>query len=204
MLESAVEKRRPPDSPIDDAARRVRAAARGAVGRAGPCRRARSPRARSAGASTPGSSRASCSASVSATWSTRRWTTARLPFYDKDTLPLKKTGARRRRAHRAGRLGDSRRRVPRARRHLHAADVREHRRLRRRGIDDRLARAGRIVRPGRRARPRQRRRADRRRHRAGWRAAGHHRGRGADWRQHRHLRRRDRQGAGGRSRPGRC
>ena len=65
---------------------------------------------------------------------------------------------RRRRPHRARRIGDSRRRVPRAGRHLHAADVREHRRLRRRGLDDRLARAGRLVRAGRRARARQRRR----------------------------------------------
>ena len=91
----------------------------------------------------------------------------KLPFYDKDTLPLQEAGARRRRPHRAGRIGDPRRRLSRARRHLHAADVREHRRLRRRGLDDRLARARRLVRAGRRARARQRRGADRRRHRTG-------------------------------------
>ena len=39
---------------------------------------------------------------------------------------------RRRRPHRARRIGGARRRVPRAGRHLHAADVREHRRLGRR------------------------------------------------------------------------
>ena len=37
-----------------------------------------------------------------------------LPFYDKDTLPLQRLGARGRRPHRAGRIGDPRRRVPRA------------------------------------------------------------------------------------------
>ena len=127
-----------------------------------------------------------------------------LPFYDKDTLPLKKPGLARRRAHRARRIDGPRRRLPRARRHLHAADVREHRRVRRRGIADRLARAGRLVRADRRARARQRRRADRRRHRAGRRAARDRRRRGADRRQHRHLRRRDHQGARGRSPPARC
>ncbi len=53
----------------------------------------------------------------------------RLPFYDKDTLPLKRPGLDARRPHRARRIGDPRRRVPGAGRHLHAADVREHRRL---------------------------------------------------------------------------
>ena len=53
----------------------------------------------------------------------------RLPFYDKDTLPLKRPGLDARRPDRAGRIGDPRWRVSRAGRHLHAADVREHRRL---------------------------------------------------------------------------
>ena len=57
------------------------------------------------------------------------------------------------------------------RRHLHAADVRQHRRLRRRGHARRLARAGRIVRADRRARAPQRRRPDWRRARTGRRAA---------------------------------
>ena len=85
----------------------------------------------------------------------------------------------------------------RARRHLHAADVRQHRRVGRRAVAHRLARARRIVRAGRRARARQRRRADRRRHRAGRRAAGHRRRRSARRRQHRDLRRRGHQGARG-------
>ena len=50
---------------------------------------------------------------------------------------------------------------------VHAADVRQHRRLRGRGHDDRLARARGLVRAGRPARPRQRRGADRRGARAG-------------------------------------
>ena len=56
------------------------------------------------------------------------------------------------------------------RRHLHAADVRQHRRVRRRRLAGRFARARRLVRAGRRARAPQRGRADRRRHRAGRRA----------------------------------
>ena len=51
--------------------------------------------------------------------------------------------------------------------HRHAPDVRQHRRVRGRGLDDRLARARRLLRAGRPARPRQRRGADRRRARAG-------------------------------------
>ena len=90
------------------------------------------------------------------------------------------------------------------RRHLHAADVHQHRRLGRRGHAGRLARAGRLVRAGRRARARQRGGADRRRDRAGRRAAGDRRGRRAGRRQHRHLRRRGRQGARGASPPARC
>ncbi len=76
-------------------------------------------------------------------------------------------GPRRRRAHRARRIDDSRRRVRRDERRLHAADVRQHRRVRRRRHARRLARARRIVRADRQARAPQRRRADRRRHRAG-------------------------------------
>ena len=122
----------------------------------------------------------------------RRW-----PFYDKDTMPLKKPGAARRRPHRARRLDDPRGRVRRHGRRLHAADVRQHRRLRRRRHARRLARAGRIVRADRQARAPQRRRADRRRHRAGGRDAGHRRGRRAGRRQHRHLRGRGGQAARG-------
>ena len=59
---------------------------------------------------------------------------------------------RRRRPHRARRIDDSRRRVRRSQRRLHAADVREHRRVRRRGIAGRFARARRIVRADRQAR----------------------------------------------------
>ena len=184
----------------DERARGVRAAARGALGR-----RRSAPRNRIASSPTG--------------WRVNTWVKqgillgfrfgdivdvsmdhGRWPFYDKDTLPLKRFGRRRRRAHRAGRIVGARRRLPRAGRDLHAADVREHRRLGRRRLAHRLARAGRLVRAGRRARPHQRRRADRRRHRAGRRAAGHHRGRRARRRQHRDLRRRDHQGARGRRR----
>ncbi len=56
---------------------------------------------------------------------------AGLPFYDKDTQSVQRFSVERRRAHRARRLGDSRRCVRRARRDLHAADVHQHRRLRR-------------------------------------------------------------------------
>ena len=80
------------------------------------------------------------------------------------------SGVERRRSHRARRIGDSRRRVRRPGRDLHAADVHQHRRLRRRRHAGRFARAGRIVRADRRARARQRRGADRRRARAGRRA----------------------------------
>ena len=86
---------------------------------------------------------------------------------------------RRRRAHRARRIVGARRRLHRARRHLHAADVRQHRRLYWRAVAHRFACARRVVRAGRRARARQRRRADRRRHRAGRRAAGDRRRRSA-------------------------
>ena len=67
-----------------------------------------------------------------------------------------------RRAHRARRLVDPRRLLRRAGRRLHAADVRQRRRVRRRGHDGRLARAGRLVRADRQARatsPRPRRSA---------------------------------------------
>jgi 2,3,4,5-tetrahydropyridine-2,6-dicarboxylate N-succinyltransferase len=57
----------------------------------------------------------------------------RWPFFDKDTLPLKRLDVARRRADRAGRVLGPRRRLRRPRRHLHAADVRQHRRLGRRG-----------------------------------------------------------------------
>ena len=73
-------------------ARGVRAAARGAVVRAGPRRGARRVEPDRLARQHRGSSRASCSASGSATSSTRRWTTGGWPFYDKDTLPLKKPG----------------------------------------------------------------------------------------------------------------
>ena len=66
----------------------------------------------------------------------------RWPFFDKDTLPLRLRGQRQR-PRRARRVDDPRRRPCRTRRHLHAADVHQHRRLRRRGHADRLARAGR-------------------------------------------------------------
>ena len=122
---------------------------------------------------------------------------AGLPFYDKDTQPLQRFGARAGirivpggSAVRGGALLG-------ARRDLHAADVRQHRRLRRRRHAGRFARAGRIVRADRRARAPQRRRADRRRARAGRRAAGDRRRRCAGRRQHRHLRRRGDQAARG-------
>ena len=78
----------------------------------------------------------------------------------------------RRRARRARRIVHPARRVPRAGRGVHAADVRERRRVRRRGHDDRFARARRLVRADRRARAPERRGADRRRARAGQRRAG--------------------------------
>ena len=129
----------------------------------------------------------------------RQW-----PFYDKDTMPLKKPGVD------AGvRIvpGGSTIRDGAFVAHgvdLHAADVRQHRRLRRRGHADRLARAGRIVRADRRARAPQRRRADRRRARAGRRAAGHHRRRRAGRRQHGRLRGRGRSSSARCSRPASC
>ena len=58
-------------------------------------------------------------------------------------------GRRRRRAHRPWRIDGPRRRLPRPRRHLHAADVHQHRRLRRRRDAGRLARARRLVRADR-------------------------------------------------------
>ena len=103
----------------------------------------------------------------------------RWPFFDKDTLPLKQldvtSGVRivpggssiREGAY----LG--------SRRHLHAADVHQRRRLRRRRHARRLARAGRLVRADRQARAPERRGADRRRDRAGRRDAGHRRRRRA-------------------------
>ena len=116
-------------------------------------------------------------------------------FGDKDTLPLKKMDAAM--GVRVVPGGSSIRdgAYVGERRHLRAADVHQHRRLRRRIEPHRFARARRIVRAGRQARPRQRRRADRRRHRAGRRDSGHHRGRRARRRQHRHLRRRRHQDA---------
>ena len=69
-------------------------------------------------------------------------------------------------ASRAGRIVGAPRRVPRAGCGLHAADVRERRRLDRIGHDGRLARARRLVRADRRARAPERRGADRRRARA--------------------------------------
>ena len=69
---------------------RVCQAARGAVGRRRARRGARRRRRRPAGASTPGSSRASCSASGSATSIDMSADHGRWPFFDKDTLPLKR------------------------------------------------------------------------------------------------------------------
>ena len=121
----------------------------------------------------------------------------RWPFFDKDTLPLQRfgTGSGVRIVPGGSSVRDGA--LPREGRHRHPADVRQHRRLRGRGLDDRLARAGRIVRADRRPRAPQRRGPDRRRDRAGRRDAGDHRGRGARRRQHRHLRRRRGEGAGG-------
>ena len=70
----------------------------------------------------------------------------RWPFFDKDTMPLKRLDAASGVRHRARRVVDPRRRLPGQRRHLHAADVHQRRRLRRRRHARRLARAGRIVR----------------------------------------------------------
>ena len=50
-------------------------------------------------------------------------------FFDKDTLPLKPLSVVEQRPCRARRLQRPGRRLPRTLRHLHAADVREHRRL---------------------------------------------------------------------------
>ena len=80
------------------------------------------------------------------------------------------------RARRARRIVDPRWRVRGERRHLRAADVHQHRRVRRRIEPRRFACARRIVRAGRQARPHQRGSADRRRHRAGRRDSSRHRG----------------------------
>ena len=72
----------------------------------------------------------------------------RWPFFDKDTLPLKRLD-RSRRADRARRSSVRDGAYLGRGRHLHAADVHQHRRLRGRRVADRLARAGRIVRAGR-------------------------------------------------------
>ena len=103
---------------------------------------------------------------------------------------------RRRRARRARRIVGPRRRVPRARRDLHAADVHQHRRVGWRGHARRLARARRLVRADRRARAPERGCADRRRDRAGRSAAGHHRRRRARRREYRRVRRRRREDSG--------
>ena len=79
-------------------------------------------------------------------------TAATLSFVDKDTYPIRALRRRRERAHRAGRFVDPARRVRRAGRRVHAADVRQRRRVRRRGHDGRFARADRIVRADRQAR----------------------------------------------------
>ena len=117
----------------------------------------------------------------------------RWPFFDKDTLPLKRLRRRRGRPDRAGRIDRARRRVSRPRRRLHAADVHQHRRVRRRRDARRLARARRLVRAGRPPRAHQRRRADRRRARAGRRAPGRDRGRCARGGKLRGVRRGDRE-----------
>ena len=122
----------------------------------------------------------------------------KLPFYDKDTLPLKKPG-----------LAAGVRIVPggsavrdgayhRARRDLHAADVHQHRRVRRRrqSLIDSHALVGSCAQVGARVHI-SAGGADRRRDRAGRRAAGDHRRRRAGWRQHRNLRRRDHQSTRG-------
>ena len=95
-----------------------------------------------AGASTPGSSRASCSASVPAASSTSRPITGAGRSSTRTRCRCAARGQRQR-PRRARRVDDPRRRPCRTRRHLHAADVHQHRRLRRRGHADRLARAGR-------------------------------------------------------------
>ena len=94
-----------------------------------------------------------------------------LAFVDKDTYPIRRVRRRRERAHRARRIVGAPRRVSRAGRGLHAADVRQRRRVRRRGHDGRLARARRLVRADRQARAPERGGADRRRARAGERDA---------------------------------
>ena len=121
----------------------------------------------------------------------------RWPFYDKDTMPLKKPG-----------LDAGVRIVP------GGSTIREGAFVARsvvcmppmyinigayvgEGIARRFARARRIVRADRQARAHQRRRADRRRDRAGRRAAGDRRRRRAGRRQHRRLRRRGHQAARG-------
>ena len=53
----------------------------------------------------------------------------KIPFFDKDTLPLKKFTLDAQRARRARRIEHPRRRVRRPRRDLHAADVHQHRRV---------------------------------------------------------------------------
>ena len=95
----------------------------------------------------------------------------------------------RRRPRRPRRLGDPRRLLSRPRGDLHAADVRQRRRLGGRGHDDRLARPGGELRPGRQAGPPLGRRPARRRAGAGGRLAGDRRGRRPDRRQLRRLRR---------------
>jgi 4-hydroxy-tetrahydrodipicolinate synthase len=152
-------------------ARRVRAACARPVHRSGPRGRTRFPHRRPDGVSTPGSSRAFCSASSSAPRRSLDGSRQAAVLRQGHTA-ASQARARRRRSHRARRIRHSRRRLPGRRRDLHAADVREHRRLCRRRLDARLARPGRLVRAGRRARARQRRRADWRRHRAGRRAPG--------------------------------
>ena len=87
-------------------------------------------------------------------------------------IPIAASSSTRERAHRARRFVDPPRRVSRARRRVHAADVRQCRRVCRQWHDDRLARARRIVRADRQARAPERGGADRRRARAGERGAG--------------------------------
>ena len=77
----------------------------------------------------------------------------------------------------------------RARRGLHAADVHQRGRIRRRGDDDRQSRTGGLVRADRQASAPVGRGADRRRARAGRRHAGNHRGRRAGGRRLRRVRR---------------
>ena len=103
-------------------------------------------------------------------------------------IPLRQRHRRRRRPDRARRLRDPRRLLRGAGRRVHAADVHQRRRLRGRGHDGRLARAGRLVRADRPAGAPLRGGADRRRARARGRAACHHRGRGAGGRELRRLR----------------